>query len=163
MPVRNLIHLRIAIDMSKGWEIKKLGEVCEFYNGQAHENNIADNGRYILINSKFISSDATSFKRTNDALFPLKKSDIVMVMSDVPNGKALAKCFLVDKNDTYTLNQRICAIRTKHFDLKFLLYQLNRHKSLLEFNNGENQTNLRKNDILNLLYIYILYENENTN
>ena len=135
--------------MRKGWEIKKLTEVCEFYNGQAHENNIEEKGKYILINSKFISSDATSYKRTNDALSPLFKGDIVMVMSDVPNGKALAKCFLVDKNDSYTLNQRICAIRSKSFDLKFLFYQLNRNKYLLDFNNGENQTNLRKNDILN--------------
>jgi type I restriction enzyme S subunit len=70
-------------------------------------------------------------------------------MSDVPNGKALAKCFLIEKNDTYTLNQRIGAIRSKFFNNEFLLYQFNRHKYLLSFNNGENQTNLRKNDILN--------------
>jgi len=29
-----------------------------------------------------------------------------MVMSDVPRGKALAKCFLVDAENKYTLNQR---------------------------------------------------------
>src|SRR5579872_508853 len=94
------------------WTTKRLGDVCEFYNGQAHENIIDEKGRYILINSKFISSDGASFKRTNNALSPLNKGDIVMVMSDVPNGKALAKCFLVDADKTYTLNQRICAIRT---------------------------------------------------
>ncbi|RYZ28175.1 MAG: restriction endonuclease subunit S [Chitinophagaceae bacterium] len=109
---------------------------------------IDENGKFILINSKFISSDGLSFKRTKDALFPLKKGDLVMVMSDVPKGKALAKCFLVDADNKYTLNQRICAIRTNNFDLKFLCYQLNRNKHFLEFDNGENQTNLRKNDIL---------------
>ena len=72
-----------------------------------------------------------------------------MVMSDVPNGKTLAKCFIVDKDDTYSLNQRICAIRSSTFETRFLYFQLNRHKYLLAFNNGENQTNLRKNDILN--------------
>ena len=70
-------------------------------------------------------------------------------MSDVPNGKALAKCFLVDKNDTYSLNQRIGAIKSKFFIPEFLVYQFNRNKYLLSFNNGENQTNLRKGDILN--------------
>lgn len=70
-------------------------------------------------------------------------------MSDVPNGKALAKCLLIDKNETFTLNQRIGAIRSRVFDPKFLVYQLNRHKYLLSFDNGENQTNLRKDDILN--------------
>ncbi len=69
-------------------------------------------------------------------------------MSDVPNGKALAKCFIIDQDDTYSLNQRICCIRSKEFDTKYLYYQLNRHEHFLAFNNGENQTNLRKDDIL---------------
>ena len=43
----------------------------------------------------------------------LFKNDITMVMSDVPNGRALAKCFLIDKDNKYTLNQRICGLRTK--------------------------------------------------
>ena len=28
-------------------------------------------------------------------------------MSDVPNGKALAKCYLIENDNTFTLNQRI--------------------------------------------------------
>lgn len=131
------------------WEEKTLGEVCEFRNGAAHEQHIDEDGKYILVNSKHISSDGEKGKRTNSALSPLYIGDIAFVMSDVPNGKALAKCFLVDKNDTYTLNQRIGAIRSKVFDNEFLVYQFNRNKYLLSFNNGENQTNLRKNDILN--------------
>lgn len=71
-----------------------------------------------------------------------------MVMSDVPKGKALAKCFLVDVDKKYTLNQRICCIRSSNFVTKYLYYHLNRHPYLLSFDNGENQTNLRKNDIL---------------
>jgi len=138
----------VFANKGEGWEEKKLGDVCEIRNGQAHEQHIIEDGKYILINSKFISSNAEKYKRTNDALSPLYKGDIVFVMSDVPNGKALAKCFLVDKDDTYTLNQRICVIRSKQFDKMFLYYQLDRHKYLLSFNNGENQTNLRKNNIL---------------
>lgn len=139
----------IFANPEKDWEEKKLGEVCDFYNGKAHEKVIDPNGHYIVINSKFISSDGEKFKKTKKALFPLLKDDIVMVMSDVPNGKALAKCYIVDKNDTYSLNQRICALRSKVFQTRFLYLQLNRNKYLLEFNNGENQTNLRKDDILN--------------
>lgn len=135
--------------MKAGWKIKPLGEVCEFSNGQAHEKCIDDAGKYKLINSKFVSSEGLDFKRTNNALSPLYENDIAIVMSDVPNGKTLAKCFLVDKNDTYTLNQRIGVIRSNNFDPRFLYYQLNRNKHFLLFNNGENQTNLRKADILN--------------
>lgn len=129
-------------------ELTTLGKSCEFFNGKAHEKSIDENGKYIVVNSKFISSEGKLFKRTNEQMFPLYKGDIVMVMSDVPNGKALAKCFIIDKDDTYSLNQRICCIRSKEFDTKYLYYQLNRHEHFLAFNNGENQTNLRKDDIL---------------
>ena len=127
---------------------KPLGEVCDFYNGKAHEKAITEEGRYKVINSKFISSEGKAYKLTDNLMFPLYKGDLCLVMSDVPNGKTLAKCFLVDADETYSLNQRICTIRTDNFDLKFLYYQLNRHPFLLSFNNGENQTNLRKADIL---------------
>ena len=130
------------------WEEKTLDEVCEFRNGAAHEQCIDKEGKYILVNSKFISVDGEKFKRTNNALAPLYVNDIAFVMSDVPNGKALAKCFLVDENEKYTLNQRIGAIKSKVFIPEFLVYQFNRNKYLLSFNNGENQTNLRKGDIL---------------
>jgi len=129
-------------------EFTTLGKSCQFFNGKAHEKCIDENGKYIVVNSKFISSEGKSFKRTNEQLFPLYKGDIVMVMSDVPNGKALAKCFVIEKDNTYSLNQRICCIRSKEFDIKYLFYQLNRHEHFLAFNNGENQTNLRKDDIL---------------
>ncbi len=129
-------------------ELTTLGKSCEFFNGKAHEKDIDENGKYIVVNSKFISQEGRVVKRTKEQMFPLYKGDIVMVMSDVPNGKALAKCFIIDKDDTYSLNQRICCIRSKAFDTKYLYYQLNRHEHFLAFNNGENQTNLRKDDIL---------------
>jgi len=131
-----------------GWGKKKLGEVCEYFNGKAHEQCIDEKGKYIVINSKFISSDGRIFKRTDNILFLLSQGDIVMVLSDVPNGKALAKCYLIEKDNTYSLNQRICVIRSNKFYTKFLYYQLNRNKHFLSFDNGENQTNLRLNQIL---------------
>lgn len=129
-------------------ELTTLGKSCEFFNGKAHEKSIDENGKYIVVNSKFISQEGRVVKRTKEQMFPLYKGDIVMVMSDVPNGKALAKCFIIDQDDTYSLNQRICCIRSKEFDTKYLYYQLNRNEHFLAFNNGENQTNLRKDDIL---------------
>ncbi|MDD7985077.1 restriction endonuclease subunit S [Lentisphaera marina] len=129
-------------------DIFNLGDVCEFYNGKAHEKSIDDQGEFIVVNSKFISTQGNVYKKTAHQIFPLVKEDICFVMSDVPNGKALAKCFIVDQDDLYSLNQRICAIRSNKFNTKFLYYQLNRHPFLLSFNNGENQTNLRKGDIL---------------
>lgn len=129
------------------WEEKKLGEVFEFYNGKAHENVISENGKYVVVNSKFISTDGTVRKYTNEMIFPLIKKDIVMVMSDVPNGKAISKCFLINENNKYTLNQRICCLRTKE-NAAFYIDQISRNKYFLKFDDGVKQTNLRKNDIL---------------
>jgi len=131
-----------------GWEEKCLGDVCEYVNGKAHEQCIDEDGQFIVINSKYISTEGKIFKRSNKALMLLQLDDIAMVLSDVPNGKALAKCFLVDEANKYTLNQRICVIRSKHFHTKFLYYQLNRNRHFLAFDNGGNQTNMRLNQIL---------------
>ena len=141
-------HDSIFTKRHEGWAKTLLGEVCEYANGKAHEQCIDKNGQYIVINSKFISSDSEVFKKSHEALLLLQPGDIAMVLSDVPNGKALAKCFLVEKANTYTLNQRICLIRSTQFHAKFLFYQLNRNRHFLSFNNGENQTNLRLNQVL---------------
>ncbi len=130
------------------WPKESIGSVCEYSNGKAHEMHIDEGGQFILINSKFISSDGQVFKRTSAPLSLLRIGDVAMVLSDVPNGKALAKCYLVESNETYSLNQRICSFRSKVLIPRFLYWQLNRHPYLLNFDNGENQTNLRLNQVL---------------
>lgn len=136
-----------------GIKFKKLEEIIEFRNGKGHEKNIVNDGKYIVVNSKFISTDGEIKKYSNKQISPIYINDILMVMSDLPNGKALAKSFLVDKNDKYTLNQRICALKIKDKQImipKFLFYYLNRNFQLLKYDNGVDQTNLRKDDILNI-------------
>lgn len=119
-----------------------------FTNGKAHEQYVVPNGQYVIVNSKFISSDGFIRKYANKLICPLTKGDIVMVMSDVPNGKAMSKCFLIDKNNTYTLNQRICSLSNMDTPL-FFLYQINRNKYFMKFDDGVSQTNLKKEDVLN--------------
>ena len=130
------------------WSTVLLGDSISFNNGKAHEQVVDEDGEYILVTSRAIASDFTDIRRTNARLFPLHKDDIVMVMSDVPNGRALAKCQLINEDNKYTLNQRICSFDSYSFNPVFLLYLLNRHQYFLDFNDGNGQTNLRKNDIL---------------
>ena len=130
------------------WEEKKLEEVVEFRNGKAHENDIDENGKYIVVNSKFISQNGNIRKYSNECNMPLYKDEIVMVMSDVPNGKALAKCFLINKNDKYTLNQRICALKAISCHNPFLYYLIKRNEYYLAFDSGVGQTNLKKDEVL---------------
>ena len=138
------------ITNEKGWEENIIGNLAEFYNGVAHEGSISEDGQYDVINSKFISTQGEIRKHCDSQIFPLMKNDIVMVMSDVRNGKALAKCYLIETSDKYTLNQRICAFRNYNcFKPIFLYYYLNRHPYYLRFDDGNGQTNLRRNDVLN--------------
>ena len=137
-----------VLENNKGWEVKKLRHMATFFNGKAHEQAVDENGKYILVTSRCIASDLINYRRTNEQIFPLYKDDICMVMSDVPNGKALAKCFIVDQNDKYTLNQRICCLRNYNLNSVYFYYLLNRHPYFLRFDDGDSQTNLRKDDLL---------------
>ncbi len=130
------------------WKETTLGKVSIFVNGKAHENDVVNNGRFVIVNSKFISTDGTVLKFSDKQLLPLFKNDIVMVMSDVPNGKALAKCFYIQEDNRFTLNQRICCLRTQKVDSKYLFYFINRNKYFLSLDSGVSQTNLRKEDVL---------------
>ncbi len=130
------------------WNLNSINDLFIFKNGKAHENVIDENGKYILINSKFISTDGEILKKTNSNLAPLEVNDLVFVMSDVPNGKALAKFFLIKEDNLYTLNQRIGLLKIKKGNPIFMYYLLNRNSYFLMFDNGVGQTNLRKDDIL---------------
>lgn len=134
---------------SKSWKETTLGEIADYENGKAHEQDIDDSGEFVVVNSKFISSDGEVKKFTNTPFCLAKKGDILMVLSDVPNGKAIAKCFLVEEDNRYTVNQRICKITPSNLNSKILYYLLNRNPYFLAFDDGVKQTNLRKEDVLN--------------
>ncbi|WP_367006233.1 restriction endonuclease subunit S [Streptococcus sp. ZY19097] len=129
------------------WELRKLGEVAKYRNGKAHEQSIVAEGDYVVINSKFVSTGGVVEKFSSRQLEPLYKNEIAFVLSDIPNGKALSKTFLVDVDQKYTLNQRIAAITPKE-SASFLNELLNRNSYFLKFDNGVGQTNLAKDQVL---------------
>ncbi len=142
---------------------QKLRDLVDFRNGKGHEKDIANDGKYIVVNSKFISTNGEVKKYSDKQICPLYIDDILMVMSDLPNGRALAKCFLVVEDDKYTLNQRIGAFHVKDESViktRFLLYVLNRNHQLLRYDNGVDQTNLRKDDILDIMIPVPLIEEQ---
>ena len=133
---------------TEAWEQRKLLEVANYRNGKAHENDIDENGKYIVVNSKFVSTEGEIKKYSNKQNEPLEQNDIAFVLSDVPNGRAIAKTFLVDKSNKYTLNQRIAGI-TPHDNInpKYLAITMNRNKYFLQFDDGVKQTNLSLEDM----------------
>ena len=143
------------------WEQRKLGEVAKYRNGKAHENCIDESGKYIVVNSKFVSTNGTVIKHSNMQNEPLAQNEIAFVLSDVPNGRAIARTFLVEGNDKYTLNQRIAGITSSENTYPYFLHILmNRHPYFLAFDDGVKQTNLSVSDVLNFETYYPEYEEQ---
>jgi type I restriction enzyme S subunit len=124
------------------WDVKLLPDVLHFRSGKAHEQFISDTGSYVCVNPKFISTGGRVRKYSSANFSPARKGDVLMVMSDLPNGSALAKAYFVEADNTYTVNQRVCALSAYHDNPKYIFYILNRNPYFLSFDDGVNQTNL---------------------
>ena len=123
--------------------------MASYRNGKAHENSIDSEGVYIVVNSKFVSTDGEVIKKSNEQIEPLFKNELAFVLSDVPNGRAIARTFLVPKDGLYTLNQRIAGITPSSNTCPYFLHILmNRNKYFLAFDDGAKQTNLSVKDVL---------------
>jgi type I restriction enzyme, S subunit len=124
------------------WDVKLLPDVLRFRSGKAHEQFISDTGSYICVNSKFISTGGSVRKYSSANFSPACKGDVLMVMSDLPNGRALAKAYFVEADNIYAVNQRVCALTAYRDNPKYLFYILNRNPYFLSFDDGVSQTHL---------------------
>ena len=132
------------------WQGTELREMAKYQNGKAYERDIVPLGKYVVVNAGFIASDGNSRKHSNADHLLAQKGDVLMVLSDLPNGRALAKCFLVNAHDTYAVNQRVALIRPTKVDSLFLACVLDRNSKLLAYNDGMNQTHLSKEAVESL-------------
>lgn len=147
---------------SGDWEEKKLSQVANYRNGKGHEKNISHNGKYIVINSKFVSTNGKVKKFSDEQIEPMHKNEIAFVLSDVPNGRAIAKTFLVQTNNMYSLNQRVAGITPgRNTDAYFMYTLMNRHHYFLRFDDGVGQTNLSKKDVERFIENYPSFEEQN--
>lgn len=124
------------------WEVKPLYSLCRFRQGKAHEPFVDDDGEFICVNARFISTQGGKIKHCTQNLTPAKPNDVLMVMSDLPNGRALAKAYFVSDQRKYAVNQRVCALTAEKVNAKFLYYQLDRSPYFLMYDDGANQTHL---------------------
>jgi type I restriction enzyme S subunit len=130
------------------WDCLPLIDCVYYIHGKAHEQYIEEYGKYIVVNSKFISTDGNVKKFSNISFCTAVTGDVLTVLSDLPNGKALAKCFVVNKNNTFAVNQRVCIWRPKsNVESKYLFYVLNRNRYFLSLNDGVSQTHILNHHI----------------
>lgn len=132
-----------------------LRDIVHFINAKPHEKFVDPDGEVALITPRFVSTQGRKarFVKAADVLTPANSDDIALVMSDLPNGKALAKAFYVDKDDGYAANQRVCLLRIKdisQINPRFLFYVIDRNPQLLKYDSGFDQTHLKKDWILDI-------------
>ena len=94
------------------------------------------------------STDGRIRKYSDEEFCIAASNDVLMVLSDLPNGRALAKCFLVDEDEKYAVNQRVCRLTPTDVRSNFFYYALNRHWWLLALDDGLTQTHLSKGNVL---------------
>lgn len=145
------------------WSVSYLLDNVLFIHGKAHEQFVSELGKFIVVNSKFVSTEGNTRKHCTTNFCPAKKGDVLMVLSDLPNGRALAKCFYTDLNNAYAVNQRVCIFRAINVDSKFLFYLLDRYEYFLKIDDGVSQTHILNNDIAAcLIYSPKLIQEQNT-
>nr|WP_200807832.1 restriction endonuclease subunit S [Demequina sp. NBRC 110056] len=133
-----------------------LNEIADYANGKAHEKLADPDGTVPMVTARFVSrnGEANRFVRAQDVLMPADAGDIALVLSDLPNGRALARTFYVDRANGYAINQRVARIRVKDpemTDPRYLFHVLDRNPGLLKYDNGADQTHLSKSQVTGLL------------
>ena len=134
---------------------RRLDEVAVYANGKAHEKLVVDGAEIPLVTARFISrnGEANRYLPLADVLTPGRTGDVALVLSDLPNGRALARTFFVDRDDSYAINQRVARITVKEtteMNPKFLHFLLDRNRGLLKHDNGVDQTHLSKGQVTGL-------------
>lgn len=130
--------------------MRRLSSIAKFSSGKAHEHFVEDDGQHVLVTARFVSTGGNSRRKCTRNFSPAQRGDVLMVMSDLPNGRALARAFLVEDDTSYAVNQRVCILRPHAVDPCFLAFAANRNRGLLRHDDGSNQTHLSNGDFKTL-------------
>jgi type I restriction enzyme S subunit len=133
-------------DIPQHWEIRRLSSVARFASGKAHEQFFDPKGEHVCVTARFVSTGGASRKFSSINVCPATSGDVLMVMSDLPNGRALARAYLVRDDKSYAVNQRVCRLTPHAIEPRFLAYWANRSPHFLRHDDGMNQTHLSNYD-----------------
>jgi len=129
-------------DVPEHWDVVRAARICQFLPGKAHEQFIEPDGEFVCATARFVSTEGRTARHCSVNLCPARIGDVLMVMSDLPRGRALARAYYVDDDGKYAVNQRVCVLRAHAINSQFLAYYANRNPQLLTHDDGSNQTHL---------------------
>jgi type I restriction enzyme S subunit len=155
--LQSSIYRNRLLDFDSDQKWSTLDEIAEYVNGKAHEKLVHSAGTIPLVTARFVSrnGEANRYLHPEDVLTPANRGDVALVLSDLPNGRALARSFFVDADNSYAINQRIARLRVRDSNLvdpRFMFYFLDRNPELLKHDNGVDQTHLSKSQVTGLKF-----------
>ena len=150
------------------WDVSTLGELCKYQNGKSLEKyfNSHDGYRVISIGNYSKSGrylDTGSFiDRSFEAevgRFVLNRGDLAMILNDkTAIGTIIGRVILIDKDNTYVMNQRTMRLSAKDkLNSKYLHFLINSdfvHNRITEMAKPGTQIYVNTDDVLNFsLYL----------
>jgi type I restriction enzyme S subunit len=159
----------------EGWEVKKLGEVCDFQNGTALEKyfNKKDGYKVISIGNY---SEKGIFNETNNFIakynnpfvkkFILNKGELAFLMNDkTAVGTIIGRVLYIEENNKYVFNQRTMRLSSniEFIDSKFLFHLINSdhyHSLFVKLAKPGTQIYLNTNDVLDFEIIIPNFEEQ---
>jgi type I restriction enzyme, S subunit len=139
------------------WEVKKLGEVCDFQNGFAFKSKLFTPEGLPILRISNIQQDKISYQRLvffkkgsyniNFDQYGVNEGDLVIAMSGATTGKIA----ISDTKETFYLNQRVGKFKPRDgLHNKYLYYFLTtRIEKNLKISQGSAQPNLSTEQIKN--------------
>lgn len=149
-------------ETSGAWEVKKLGEVCEFFKGRnLPKSELSENGNFECIHygelfTKYNENINQILSKTNinNNIVYSKENDVLMPTSDVtPRGLATASCI---KKDGVILGGDILIIRFKNEinGVFFSYFITNNKEEVLKYVSGSTVYHLYGSELSNLKFVY---------
>jgi len=151
-------------EIPETWPVLRLGDNVEFKNGFAfNSRSYSETGKILIRMSNISTTGELNINDSNIKFIPeskynelsefqLRKGDLIMSMTDVTKELAIiGRTAIIDKNDSYILNQRVGRLRTsKNLNSIFLHYLTNSDFYLSKIHEkvtGSAQFNLSTHDI----------------
>lgn len=156
----------------EGWEVKKLGEVCDIFKGKGiSKSQISESGKYecilygeLFTTYKEVISTAVSKTNTSESI-PSKRGDILYPGSTTTTGIDLAKASAILK-DNVLLGGDIVILRRTSYDYNpiFLSYFLNeiRRNDIAQTTKGITIHHLYGKDLAGIYAAFPSIEEQNT-
>lgn len=122
------------LEPKEGWEVKRLGEICDYQNGTALERffnnqgglkvvsigNYSPKGKFVTTNSYISLNHKSSISK-----YILNKGELTMILNDKTSvGTIIGRVLLIDKNNEYVFNQRTMRLKPKENISSLFLYFL---------------------------------------